>query len=157
MSRACPSSQWVAVMPDVHWGIGATVGSMIPTVGAIIPAAIETTGFAPGPHSAAPTGRLVLRRRDELMLWHYRHLGFERTATREASHAADSGPLTSRGATPITITHYSRERLRAFWDEMEAQSANLSTECFEPDRAYAGPLWWRYRPDIARTVAASEV
>ena len=30
----------VAVMPDVHWGIGATVGSVIPTVGAIIPAAV---------------------------------------------------------------------------------------------------------------------
>lgn len=30
----------VAVMPDVHWGIGATVGSVIPTKGAIIPAAV---------------------------------------------------------------------------------------------------------------------
>ncbi len=32
--------RWVAVMPDVHWGIGATVGSVIPTKGAIIPAAV---------------------------------------------------------------------------------------------------------------------
>ena len=31
----------VAVMPDVHWGIGATVGSVIPTKGAIIPAAVS--------------------------------------------------------------------------------------------------------------------
>jgi len=31
---------WVAAMPDVHWGIGATVGSVIPTVGAIVPAAV---------------------------------------------------------------------------------------------------------------------
>ena len=30
----------VAAMPDVHWGIGATVGSVIPTIGAIIPAAV---------------------------------------------------------------------------------------------------------------------
>jgi tRNA-splicing ligase RtcB len=30
----------VAAMPDVHLGIGATVGSVIPTVGAIIPAAV---------------------------------------------------------------------------------------------------------------------
>jgi tRNA-splicing ligase RtcB len=28
-------------MPDVHWGMGATVGSVIPTVGAIIPAAVS--------------------------------------------------------------------------------------------------------------------
>ena len=32
--------RWVAAMPDVHWGIGATVGSVIPTVGAVIPAAV---------------------------------------------------------------------------------------------------------------------
>jgi tRNA-splicing ligase RtcB len=31
---------WVAAMPDVHWGIGATVGSVIATVGAIVPAAV---------------------------------------------------------------------------------------------------------------------
>ncbi|NIQ03968.1 MAG: RtcB family protein [Nitrospinaceae bacterium] len=30
----------VAVMPDVHWGIGATVGSVIPTTKAVIPAAV---------------------------------------------------------------------------------------------------------------------
>ncbi|MBZ0152893.1 MAG: RtcB family protein, partial [Planctomycetes bacterium] len=30
----------IAAMPDVHWGIGATVGSVIPTRGAIIPAAV---------------------------------------------------------------------------------------------------------------------
>ena len=31
---------WVAAMPDVHWGLGATIGSVIPTKGAIIPAAV---------------------------------------------------------------------------------------------------------------------
>ncbi len=30
----------VAGMPDCHWGLGATVGSVIPTKGAIIPAAV---------------------------------------------------------------------------------------------------------------------
>ena len=30
----------IAAMPDVHWGIGATVGSVIATHGAIIPAAV---------------------------------------------------------------------------------------------------------------------
>ncbi|NNF07918.1 MAG: RtcB family protein [Candidatus Eisenbacteria bacterium] len=31
---------WVAAMPDVHRGIGATIGSVIPTVEAIVPAAV---------------------------------------------------------------------------------------------------------------------
>ena len=30
----------VAAMPDVHWGMGATIGSVVPTKGAIIPAAV---------------------------------------------------------------------------------------------------------------------
>lgn len=30
----------IAVMPDVHWGMGATIGSVIPTKGAIVPAAV---------------------------------------------------------------------------------------------------------------------
>lgn len=32
--------RWMAAMPDVHWGLGATVGSVIPTRKAIIPAAV---------------------------------------------------------------------------------------------------------------------
>lgn len=30
----------LALMPDAHWGMGATIGSVIPTVGAIVPAAV---------------------------------------------------------------------------------------------------------------------
>jgi hypothetical protein len=30
----------IAIMPDCHWGMGATIGSVIPTKGAIIPAAV---------------------------------------------------------------------------------------------------------------------
>ncbi len=32
--------KWIAVMPDVHVGKGATIGSVVPTRGAIIPAAV---------------------------------------------------------------------------------------------------------------------
>jgi tRNA-splicing ligase RtcB (3'-phosphate/5'-hydroxy nucleic acid ligase) len=32
--------KWVAAMPDVHVGKGATIGSVIPTIGAVIPAAV---------------------------------------------------------------------------------------------------------------------
>lgn len=32
--------KWIAAMPDVHLGKGATIGSVIPTIGAVIPAAV---------------------------------------------------------------------------------------------------------------------
>lgn len=31
---------YVALMPDAHWGMGATIGSVIPTIGALIPSAV---------------------------------------------------------------------------------------------------------------------
>src|ERR1700722_3317463 len=31
---------WVAAMTDTHWGMGATVGSVIPAEGAVMPAAV---------------------------------------------------------------------------------------------------------------------
>jgi len=39
----------IAVMPDVHWGIGAAIGSVIPSKGAIMPAAVGVDlGIIPG-------------------------------------------------------------------------------------------------------------
>ena len=32
--------RWISVMPDVHLGKGATVGSVVPTIGAVVPAAV---------------------------------------------------------------------------------------------------------------------
>lgn len=40
MSKLSIVHHHIAAMPDVHAGIGATVGAVIPTVGAIIPAAV---------------------------------------------------------------------------------------------------------------------
>jgi tRNA-splicing ligase RtcB len=81
----------VAVMPDVHWGMGATVGSVIPTVGAIVPAAVgvdigcgmmavRTTlraehlpdslaGFRSAIEAAVPHGRSDNGRRNDIGAW----------------------------------------------------------------------------------------
>ena len=40
LSRSPIMAGHVALMPDAHWGMGATVGSVIPTLGGVIPAAI---------------------------------------------------------------------------------------------------------------------
>ena len=49
----------VAIMPDVHWGMGATIGSVIPTKGAIIPAAVDAYRVGPAgqPGGAADCDR----------------------------------------------------------------------------------------------------
>jgi len=118
------------------------------------PDAVRETGFGPGRHAAEPVGELRLPARDEVMLWHYKHLGFERNAAREAAQARRLGAGDVAGG---LARHYlwSKARLRAFWDEMEQEATDLSVPGFDPARDCAHPLWWEARPGIARVHAAS--
>ena len=54
----------IAAMPDVHAGIGATVGSVIPTKGAIVPAAVGVDiGCGVNAVQLSLTGRALLDER----------------------------------------------------------------------------------------------
>jgi hypothetical protein len=55
------------------------------------PDAVLETGFGAERHKAEPVGNLKLPHRNELVLWHYKHLGFDRCAAREAIQAARLG------------------------------------------------------------------
>ncbi|MAM72957.1 RtcB family protein [Tistrella mobilis] len=83
--------KWLAVMPDVHLGKGATIGSVIPTVGAIIPAAVgvdigcgmmavrtsltaddlpdSLAGIRSALEAAVPHGRTVGRKKRDVGAW----------------------------------------------------------------------------------------
>ena len=80
----------VAVMPDCHWGMGATIGSVIPTKGAIIPAAVGVDigcGM-----SAVQIGLLASRLPDNLK-------GLRSAIEAAAPHGrTDNGGANDRGA-----------------------------------------------------------
>jgi glycosyltransferase involved in cell wall biosynthesis len=120
-------------------------------LGIFDPTAIRSTGFGPGRHAAEPVGELRVPARDELMLWHYKYLGFERNASREAAQARRLGP--------VDVAHgfgqqyfWSKQKLRHFWDEMEQQSTELDSSILAPESVCASPLWWRGRADIVSAV-----
>lgn len=115
-------------------------------LGIFDPNALKETNFAVGRHTAKPTGDLRLPSRDELMLWHYKRLGFERTAAREKTQAERLGAEDVKNSWG---SHYfwTREEFNSKWAEFERQSANLDV----PARACAGPLWWDDYP-VARRV-----
>jgi hypothetical protein len=118
-------------------------------LGIFNPDAIEDTGFAVGRHAAASVGRLTLPQRDELMLWHYKHLGFERNVTREMIQNTRLGQQDRVNGYGMQYS-YSRERMRSFWDEMQATSTDLSSADFVPDQACIRPLWWTERANVSR-------
>lgn len=118
------------------------------------PDAVRETGFGPGRHAAEPVGDLRLPMRDAVMLWHYKHLGFERNAAREAEQALRLG-TTDVARDYGQHYRWGKARLRAFWDEMDREATDLAAPGFEPDRACIGPLWWTARPDIVRRAPPS--
>jgi glycosyltransferase involved in cell wall biosynthesis len=103
------------------------------------PEALRETGFGPGRHDATPRGDLCLPARDTLLLWHYKHLGFERNADREAAQAERLG-RTDRALGLGQHYLWGRQRLRAFWDEMERESVDLREVV--PGEVCIRPLWW---------------
>ncbi|MBV8848650.1 MAG: glycosyltransferase [Methylobacteriaceae bacterium] len=118
-------------------------------LGVFKPEALRETGFSAGRHHAEPIGELRLPARDELMLWHYKHLGFERNAAREASQALRLGPIDI--ASDFGHEYWlAEDGRRSFWDEMERDSIDLATKDSAPDEACIRPLWWDEPRAIAR-------
>jgi tRNA-splicing ligase RtcB len=83
--------KWLAAMPDVHFGLGATIGSVLPTKGAIIPAAVgvdigcgmmavrtsltasdlpdDLSGVRSALERAVPHGRTLARNKRDVGAW----------------------------------------------------------------------------------------
>lgn len=105
----------VALMPDAHLGKGATVGSVIPTLDAIIPAAV---GVDIG------CGMIAVRTQ-----WHVDQLPSDRRSVREAIERAI--PLSAGGANQ-KLTATAQERVA----DLEARAEKAG---FDPDTH--APRW----------------
>jgi hypothetical protein len=105
------------------------------------PDAIATSGLHPGRHGAEPQGTLRLPARDELMLWHYKHLDLERWSARDNEIGERRGLLDRERGLGI---HYfmSPEERAEFWADMEAESTELGLPGFVPHERAVRPLWW---------------
>ena len=106
------------------------------------PDAIEETNFPTGRHKAKPTGRVKFPQRDELLLFHYKYLGFERTFLKQNLQ------FTNLGEHDIAMggmAHYgwSRKELRDHWDGFLKDSKNLLETTNRKERYPFYHRWWR--------------
>ena len=111
------------------------------------PNEIDAVNYSVGRHSAAPTGRVVLPARDELLLLHYRYLDFERVRTRYAQI------LTRQRKTDFAMGwgfHYSwsSAQLREVWNLIATRLVDISQPDLRPWETHEGPRWWR-SPDFS--------
>ena len=108
------------------------------------PSEVEAVNYAPGRHTAAPMGHVVLPTRDELLLLHYHLLGFERVQKRYAQF------LTRQRKTDIAMRwgeqySSSSEQLREAWNDVANQLVDISQPNLRPWKTHKGPRWWRER------------
>ena len=105
----------LALMPDAHHGKGATVGSVIPTLGAIMPAAV-----------GVDIGCGMIALRTQFTAEDIRQRG-ELASLREAIEAAV--PLSAGNYNTAYYDDGTRKRM----DELEGKDGALSAEVISPD------------------------
>ncbi len=111
-------------------------------LGAFAPRAIDALNYGPGRHQARLTGRLVAPVRDELLLLHYKYLGFERVL-RQIEQARERLTDVDRSAGHGHRWRFSRRRLMRDWRAFEARAVDVSRPDLEPWRTHTEPRWWR--------------
>jgi hypothetical protein len=108
------------------------------------PNAITETGFTAGRHTAAPRGRLRLPRRLDLLLFHFKYVGYDRTRDRQRAEGERLGPID------IVKQHgtqylWSEERFRRHWERMWQTGINIQALPNDPAEAAESPFWWTWR------------
>jgi glycosyltransferase involved in cell wall biosynthesis len=121
-------------------------------LGIFAPDAIEETNFGLGRHTARPTGNVVAPDRDELLLLHYKYLGFERTQRRHEECA----PRLQKTDLENDWCHrwsWAREQLQEDWKKFERDLVDVSRPDLRPWQSHPAPRWWEpYRvSSLART------
>jgi len=116
-------------------------------LGIFDPDAVVEAGLGHGRHVASPTGDLRLPARDELMLCHYKHLGFDRWVARDQVLGSRRG---TRDVTEGLGVHYSMsaQERREFWTTLQAEASELGGPGFAPDEVAVGPYWWDGLPRV---------
>jgi hypothetical protein len=105
------------------------------------PNAVEETNFSSGRHTAKAIGNVIFPHQDELLLFHYKYLGFEHTLEKQNSQHGNIG------AHDIAVMeHYAwnREQLRNHWDNILKDSEELSWPDYDPNTYPYYCRWWLF-------------
>ncbi len=120
------------------------------------PDEIEATNFAPGRHSAMLRGNVIAPSRDELLLLHYKYLGFERTRQRYEQYRVRRRKKDLAMSWGYQYS-WSREQLLQAWNDCAAGLLDISTPDLRPWETHPGPRWWNgYQRAAGATRSAAD-
>jgi hypothetical protein len=103
------------------------------------PSAISEVDYGVGRHRASPTGRVVAPCHDELLLLHYKFLGFERTHARhqQRRHGLRTKDIENSWGYQYT---WSEEEFRDTWQEFSRKAVDVRADA--AITTYLTPRWW---------------
>jgi len=107
------------------------------------PDAIKETKFSGGRHFANSEGRLKLPKQDEILLFHYKYMGFERTFKRQCSQYNHVGAYDNAMGGLSHHYAWSREKFRDHWDDYLKRSEDIFLPEFSPENYPYRHRWWR--------------
>jgi glycosyltransferase involved in cell wall biosynthesis len=107
------------------------------------PAAIEEINYGPGRHVAAPVGNVRLPPHDELLLLHYKYLGFERTLARHRHLRSRLRPKDFANGWGHKYS-WSEAQLRDDWRAFAEEAADIREHARFPEMLYPFKGWWEH-------------
>ena len=118
------------------------------------PDAIVDTGFAGGRHVAKPTGRLWRPPRTELLLFHFKNLGYARTRDRQCAQGERLG-RHDRDARLGFQYLWDEAAFRANWTALDARAIDLTNLPRDPETIADG--WPRWPPQPRRPTVSDRL
>ncbi|MBF8253711.1 MAG: glycosyltransferase family 2 protein [Deltaproteobacteria bacterium] len=106
------------------------------------PKAIEEINLGVGSHSARPNGRVNIPERDELLLLHYKYLGFEYLSSRYKQLAPRIGSVDVKNHWDVQFFK-SPEECHLLFAEAKGKVIDIAAPEFSPSRLHAKPSWRR--------------
>jgi hypothetical protein len=114
---------------------------MMNKLGIFSPDEIKDANFAPGRHTARPTGNVFAPARDELLLLHYKYLGLERTQRRHQECASRLRKVELENNW-CHKWRWSREQLQEDWKRFEGELVDVSHPNLLPWLSHPASRWW---------------
>ena len=105
------------------------------------PNAVEETNYSIGRHQAQPTGKIIYPEIDELLILHYKYVGFDYVRPRHALLATGLGK-TDRKNNFAYQFDYSSVMLALKMAKVKWHSVDI-TKLNEPGKNHPGARWWR--------------
>jgi hypothetical protein len=105
------------------------------------PDAVEETNYSVGRHDAQPKGRIIYPEIDELLILHYKYVGFDYVRARHALLATGLGETDRENHWGFHFD-FSDIQLSDNLTQLEKHAVDVA-KLDEPGRYHSGARWWR--------------